>query len=312
MRDLDVGDDGEPEVDRPCGGGVLLIGQQLIAILGWLVIGSQREDEREDALFVVHQDLAGCVHVSRFHTPERHRCACGEVERENGGRRVLAVRNEERVPSHLDSLFRQLLGHRASVGARRHEDEDAPLLERTGEFYGLFVGGEGPHTGGEAGHPSVDQFDTLCAERGVAGESEPWSLGLLPPHVLEYFNDLFGEEGCDPCIKRVSEIRQPHAALRNRGKQLFGALKSLLCTGQGCDLQAGEGQREREIVGCIGELDLLVRAECFDSFLELYSGLLHVRVGSADRRCGDYSRHTHTSSGASTNRRYSYVNGDAA
>ena len=72
LRNPDVRDDGESEVDRSGSGRVLLISQQLISVLGWLMVGAQCEDKCEHTLLVVHQNLPGRVHVSRLHSPERH------------------------------------------------------------------------------------------------------------------------------------------------------------------------------------------------------------------------------------------------
>ena len=96
LRDVGVGDDGEAQVDRAGGGGVLEV-----------VDLAERQHEGEHPVLVVEQDLA---RVAGVHAAEGERRAGGEPERVDGGDGVDAERHGEGVVAQLDALLLQAGG----------------------------------------------------------------------------------------------------------------------------------------------------------------------------------------------------------
>ncbi len=100
-----IGDDGEAKVDGARGRRIFQI-----------VHFAQRQHKREDAIFVVVQNLA---RHTALHAAKRQRRSGGEAQRVDRAQRVPAKRHRERIVAQFDAFFDQLIDDAAAVHVTR-------------------------------------------------------------------------------------------------------------------------------------------------------------------------------------------------
>src|SRR5208337_1837654 len=232
------------------------------------------------------------LNITRLDPAESHGGTRGKVKGMDGSTHLFAVRDKVSVPAHLDALFRQLLRHRSAVAASGHENQDALLLEFTGQGHGLLIGGQRAHTGGKSRHATVHQLDALSTQYGVVRKPDErgrWTV--LRIEVLERLDDFFGDQGGDSRIKGRSQIRKPEAFARHLGEQDLHLLQCLLAVFQLFDLFPQHGQDQRQIVARIGIRDACFRAVLFNGRTQSLLCQCHVIVRATNGGCGNNLGH---------------------
>jgi len=94
---------------------------------------------------------------------------------------------------------------------------------------------------------------------------------------------LFGEEGGDAAVERLTEVRQPHLVAGDRVQQALGPLDHLREVAELLDLLAGERVDHRQVVGGVGERHRGVGTELGERLVDSLLGLADDADSPADR-----------------------------
>ena len=157
--------------------------------------------------------------------------------------------------------------------------------------HGNLVGGRSADARGEAGHPAVDELDALRPQDRVVGEAEEDPVRRPAVEVAQGLDDLLGDEGRDPGVEGVAEVRQPGLVGRDRREEIPRDLQRDAGLLDGLDFVPGEGERQRQVERGVRELEASPATLGLEGLGQLGLGLGDVPMCSPDGGAGNDPRH---------------------
>ena len=277
LRDVRVGDDREPVVDRAGAVGVPLIGYR-----------AEGHGESEDPVLVVHQDLA---EIARLHTAEAHGGAGGEPDGKDRGARVRAERNQPGAPADLYARFPELIREAGPFVSGGHEYIKVLLLQLEGDVGRDFLRRSGAEDGGKARCGAVHELHAPLPEDDVVCSAQP-GMALVrifgrqvEVRILDVADRLFtllGEEGGHARIQARSQVGKMDLFLGHRRNQVLAFVENDLHVLELLDRKPGDSVDDRKVVAGVREGHFLVSTELVHRLFPLLLHPLVDRVGASD------------------------------
>ena len=153
------GDDRETEIDCPGSSSVFEI-----------IHFTKRQNKGEDAILVIHQDVA---RHTTFQTAKSERRAYCESQGIDGTDGIGAKGDDVGVIAHLHSLFLQLVDDGTSVDISRKEGQDVAALQLADDLDGYLVARCAAYDGGKTGGCAVHELHAPFPEDDVICRAQP-------------------------------------------------------------------------------------------------------------------------------------------